>query len=71
MRNHSNSIKIRHTASAKDRLKQAHKLLGLTNLLAGELEEIFNNWSRIKITDNKVKHNYNNGENFWSAVSGI
>lgn len=34
MRNHSNSIKIRHTASAKDRLKQAHQLLGITNMLA-------------------------------------
>jgi phage/plasmid-like protein (TIGR03299 family) len=55
MRNHSNSIKIRHTASANDRLKQAHTLLGVTNLLANELEEVFNNWSRIRITDNAVK----------------
>ncbi|WP_304066939.1 DUF932 domain-containing protein [Pedobacter glucosidilyticus] len=55
MNNHSNSIKIRHTASAKDRLKQAHQLLGLTNLLADELEEVFNNWSRIRITDHAVK----------------
>ncbi|HEY4323776.1 MAG TPA: DUF932 domain-containing protein [Mucilaginibacter sp.] len=29
MRNHSNSIKIRHTASANERLKQAHQLLGI------------------------------------------
>jgi phage/plasmid-like protein (TIGR03299 family) len=55
MRNYSNSIKIRHTASANDRLKQAHTLLGVTNLLANELEEVFNNWSRIRITDNAVK----------------
>ncbi len=55
LRNHSNSIKIRHTASANDRLKQAHQLLGITNLLANELEEVFNNWSRIRITDNAVK----------------
>jgi phage/plasmid-like protein (TIGR03299 family) len=55
MRNHSNSIKIRHTASANDRLKQAHTLLGVTNLLANELEEVFNNWSKIRITDNAVK----------------
>jgi hypothetical protein len=39
LRNHSNSIKIRHTASANDRLKQAHTLLGITNQLANELEE--------------------------------
>ena len=29
MRNHSNAIKIRHTASANDRLKQAHTLMGI------------------------------------------
>jgi phage/plasmid-like protein (TIGR03299 family) len=55
LRNYSHSIKIRHTASAVDRLKQAHQLLGVTNLLANELEEVFNNWSRIRITDNAVK----------------
>ena len=55
LRNHSHSIKIRHTASAVDRLKQAHQLLGVTNLLANELEEVFNNWSRIRISDNAVK----------------
>jgi len=55
LRNHSHSIKIRHTASAVDRLKQAHQLLGVTHLLASELEEVFNNWSRIRITDNAVK----------------
>jgi phage/plasmid-like protein (TIGR03299 family) len=56
MRNHSNGIKIRHTASANERLKQAHQLLGITNQLANELEEVFNHWSKIRITDNAVKH---------------
>ena len=56
MRNHSNGIKIRHTASANERLKQAHQLLGITNQLADELEEVFNHWSKIRITDNAVKH---------------
>ncbi|MFI5137719.1 MAG: DUF932 domain-containing protein, partial [Sphingobacteriales bacterium] len=55
IRNHSNSIKIRHTVSANDRLKQAHTLLGITNQLANELEAVFNNWSRIRITDTAVK----------------
>lgn len=55
MRNHGNSIKIRHTASAQDRLKQAHQLLGITNSLANELEEVFNHWSKIRITDASVK----------------
>jgi hypothetical protein len=55
MRNTSNCIKIRHTSSATDRLKQAHKLLGITNLLAGEMEQLFNQWAKIRITDAEVK----------------
>lgn len=50
-----NSIKIRHTASAYDKLKEAHKLLGISDLLAHELQEVFNHWSKIGITDNVVK----------------
>lgn len=55
MRNHSNSIKIRHTSNAKERLGMAHKVMGISNQLSGELEEIFNHWTRVKITDNEVK----------------
>ncbi|RZJ84321.1 MAG: DUF945 domain-containing protein [Chryseobacterium sp.] len=51
----SNCIKIRHTSSATDRLKQAHELLGITNLLASEMEELFNSWAKIHITDSEVK----------------
>lgn len=55
LRNHSNCIKIRHTASANDRLKQAHQLIGITNRLAQEMEQIFNHWSRVRISDASVK----------------
>jgi len=55
LKNHTNSIKIRHTASAQERLKQAHQLLGITNQLANELEEAFNHWSKVRITDRQVK----------------
>jgi phage/plasmid-like protein (TIGR03299 family) len=55
LRNQSNAIKIRHTSSAHDRLKEAHKLLGITNLLANEMEEVFNQWAKVKITDKQVK----------------
>ncbi|GAA4131871.1 DUF932 domain-containing protein [Sphingobacterium kyonggiense] len=50
-----NSIKIRHTASAHEKLKQAHKLLGISDMLAGELEDVFNHWAKIRITDENVK----------------
>ena len=55
LRNHSNSIKIRHTANAKERLEQAHQLMGISNNLSTELETIFNNWTKVRITDAEVK----------------
>ncbi len=56
LRNHSNSIKIRHTANAKDRLEQAHKVMGISNQLSGQLESIFNQWTKVKINDPKLHH---------------
>lgn len=55
LKNCSNAIKIRHTASAAEKLKSAHKLLGLTNQFNTELQAIFNRWSRIRITDPELK----------------
>ncbi|BAU51880.1 DUF932 domain-containing protein [Mucilaginibacter gotjawali] len=55
MANHSGAIKIRHTASANDRLKQAHTLMGISSSLGSELEGLFNHWSQIRITDREVK----------------
>lgn len=55
LKNCSNCIKIRHTASAADKLKEAHKMLGLSNQLSVELEAIFNRWSRVRISDPEIK----------------
>lgn len=55
LRNHSNAIKIRHTASANDRLKQAHTLMGISHVMAQELGELFNHWTRVRISDKQVK----------------
>jgi phage/plasmid-like protein (TIGR03299 family) len=54
MRRHSNAIKIRHTASAKERLEQAHRVMGISNELSSELETIFNQWAKVRITDREV-----------------
>jgi len=54
LKNRSNSIKIRHTANAKERLEQAHQLMGITNTLSSQLEDIFNSWSKVRITDEAV-----------------
>lgn len=55
LRYHSNSIKIRHTANAKDRLEQAHKVMGISNQLSAQLEQVFNSWSKVRISDNEVR----------------
>lgn len=52
---YSNGIKIRHTANAAQRLQQAHTLLGISHKLSEEMEEIFNRWTRVRITDLEVK----------------
>jgi phage/plasmid-like protein (TIGR03299 family) len=54
LRNHSGSIKIRHTANAKERLEQAHKLMGISDRLSVEMENIFNHWTKIPVTDKQV-----------------
>lgn len=53
---HQNSMKvnIRHTSSASDRLKQAHKLMGITNQMGEELTQIFNQMAKVRITDEKL-----------------
>lgn len=55
LRNCSNSIKIRHTVNAKERLETAHRLMGIASHLSTELENIFNRWATIRITDTEVK----------------
>jgi phage/plasmid-like protein (TIGR03299 family) len=55
MRSKTNAIKIRHTANAKERLEQAHKVMGISNKLSAELETIFNHWAKVRITDPEVR----------------
>ncbi len=55
LKNCTGSIKIRHTANAKDRLAEAHRVMGISNKLADELESIFNDWSTIRIKDQEIQ----------------
>ena len=55
LKNMSNCIRIRHTNNAKQKLEQAHRVMGITNTLSSQLEEVFNNWSKVKITDKEVQ----------------
>lgn len=54
MHNCSNQIRIRHTDSADQRLKEAHKIMGLSNKLTEQLDGIFNEWAKVRITDKQV-----------------
>jgi phage/plasmid-like protein (TIGR03299 family) len=55
LRSSSNTIRIRHTANAKKRLEEAHKVLGLSNKMTEQLEGIFNQWAKVRISDSEVK----------------
>lgn len=55
LNNHSNAIKIRHTANAKQKLEQAHRLMNITNTLSLQLEQVFNRWAKIRITDSEAR----------------
>ncbi|MES2545702.1 MAG: DUF932 domain-containing protein [Bacteroidota bacterium] len=55
LRNQSNTVRIRHTSNAKQRLEQAHKVMGITDVLSVQMEAIFNNWTTVRISDNDLK----------------
>ncbi|MBT2621948.1 DUF932 domain-containing protein [Chryseobacterium sp. ISL-6] len=55
LRNMSNVVRIRHTSGAKQRLEDAHKVMGLANKMTIELEGIFNQWAKVKVNDREVK----------------
>lgn len=55
LKNMNNVVRIRHTAGAKQRLKDAHKVMGLANRLSNVLETTFNHWAKITVGDDEMK----------------
>ncbi|GEC73845.1 phage/plasmid-like protein TIGR03299 [Flavobacterium flevense] len=55
LRNMSNVVRIRHTSGAKQRLDNAHKVMGLANEFSNQLENIFNDWAKVKVSDKEVE----------------
>jgi phage/plasmid-like protein (TIGR03299 family) len=51
----TNVVRIRHTANAKQRLEDAHKVMGIADRLTVEMEGLFNRWATVRITDAEVK----------------
>jgi phage/plasmid-like protein (TIGR03299 family) len=48
------SVSIRHTANAVQKLEEAHKILGLYNSLYSQLDFIFNRMALAKVTDKQL-----------------
>ncbi|SFH37475.1 DUF932 domain-containing protein [Pedobacter insulae] len=55
LRSMSNVVRIRHTSGARQRLEDAHRVMGLANTMTDQLEGIFNQWATVRITDKDVK----------------
>ena len=55
LRNMSNVVRIKHTAGAKQRLENAHKVMGLANTLSNQLQDIFNTWAKVRVTDREIR----------------
>lgn len=55
LRSMSNVVRIKHTAGAKQRLEDAHKVMGLASKMSTELEGIFNQWAKVRVNDKEVK----------------
>ena len=55
LKNQSNTIRIRHTVGARERLETAHHLMGITTHLSGELEARWKAWAKVRVTDSEVR----------------
>ena len=55
LRSMSNVVRIKHTSGAKQHLENAHTVMGLADTLSNQLEGIFNQWAKVKVTDQEVK----------------
>ena len=55
LRSMTNVVRIKHTSGAKQRLENAHKVIGLANTLSTQLENIFNDWAKVRVTDREVR----------------
>ena len=74
-------VRIRHTASAEERLEVGHKIIGLSNVLYNDLAEIFQQMAVVKVTnaqlvdyvktlvpDNELAENHTRTENIRAKI---
>lgn len=53
--NCTNAVKIVHKPDVQFQLQQAHKIMGMVNTLTPLLDQAFNQWAKVKITDKQLQ----------------
>ena len=53
--NCSNVVKIKHTENVQEQLREAHKIMGMVNTLSPIMDQVFNHWAKVRITDREVQ----------------
>jgi phage/plasmid-like protein (TIGR03299 family) len=54
LRNHTNSVLIKHTANAEEKLKQAARIIAISETTSEMLKTMFNKWSKVRINDKEL-----------------
>lgn len=55
LRDHSNAVYIKHTANAEEKLKEAARIISISKTTGEMLEQIFNQWAKVRINDAETK----------------
>lgn len=55
LRNHKNAVHIKHTANAAHNLREAARIIAVSNNIANQLEPMFNRWAKVRISDAETK----------------
>jgi phage/plasmid-like protein (TIGR03299 family) len=55
LKNCTNKVSIRHTKDASKKLAEAHKIMKISNKLTEELSEVYNQMTKVKITDKELR----------------
>jgi phage/plasmid-like protein (TIGR03299 family) len=55
LKNMTNVVKIRHTSNVTERLRTAHKVMGIANRFSEEIGSTFNQWAKKPISDPQLK----------------
>lgn len=55
LRDCENTVRIRHTESAPEKLKEAHKVMQMVDTASPLIEQAFNHLAKVRITDKQLK----------------